>query len=162
MAIPFLSALAKTLQRWRRRPLETKPRLDHRNLALESLEERVNPANFNIDLAGYSGTLQVTSINTGSSDLTITQAGTDILAFSSATSIGDMPLHTAGKLSVARENACGAVRATLDKQAAAALMLCAYWLSFELASAEFSSRSGTRSVWFCAAARCNALSPHLK
>ena len=87
MAIPFLSALAKTLQRWRRRPLETKPRLDHRNLALESLEERVNPANFNIDLAGYSGTLQVTSINTGSSDLTITQAGTDILAFSSATSI---------------------------------------------------------------------------
>lgn len=87
MASVFLDQLAKALSLWRKRSARERRNLTPREFILEGLEERVNPANFDIDLANYTGTLQINSFGTGSADLSISQSGFNVLSFSSSTNI---------------------------------------------------------------------------
>ena len=87
MASVFLDKLARALSLWRKRSPKERRNLTPREFILEGLEERVNPANFDIDLANYNGTLQVNSVGSGSGDLVISQSAFNTLSFSSSTNI---------------------------------------------------------------------------
>ena len=88
MAPGFFSSVSKSFREWRRRAQEAAKKIAPKEFVLEFLEERLNPANFNIDLANYNGILQVNSVGSGFGGLTVSQAGQDQLTFSS---YGDSP-----------------------------------------------------------------------
>ena len=88
MAPGFFSSVSKSFHEWRRRAQEAAKKIAPKEFVLEFLEERLNPANFNIDLANYNGILQVNSVGSGFGGLTVSQAGPDQLTFSS---YGDSP-----------------------------------------------------------------------
>lgn len=88
MAPGFFSSVSKSFREWRRRAQEAAKKIAPKEFVLEFLEERLNPANFNIDLANYNGILQVNSVGSGFGGLIVSQAGQDQLTFSS---YGDSP-----------------------------------------------------------------------
>ena len=79
MAPGFFSSVSKSFREWRRRAQEAAKKIAPKEFVLEFLEERLNPANFNIDLANYNGAVQVTSFGPDNGGLKVTTAGTDLL-----------------------------------------------------------------------------------
>ena len=74
MANAFFSRLTHSLRNWRRRSSPPKRPLAPRELALETLEERVNPSGFNA-FQGADGILVITSVNPGDGELLIQKGG---------------------------------------------------------------------------------------
>ena len=81
MAPGFFSSVSKSFHEWRRRAQEAAKKIAPKEFVLEFLEERLNPANFNIDLANYNGAVQVTSFGPANGGLKVTTAGTDLLEY---------------------------------------------------------------------------------
>ena len=76
MAPVFFSSVSKSFHEWRLRAQEAAKKIAPKEFVLEFLEERLNPANFNIDVANYNGAVQVTSFGPDNGGLKVTTAGT--------------------------------------------------------------------------------------